>query len=318
MPEPEAPQAPQEAPKSPLNPSLPLSQQTNTLLKLMGDDPNKEPEKKEETPKEPEKENPEDKPKDPETPKEEVFLPEDYDDDEIERPIPVLEAKTWQEYVSKNIQPIQVSGTIGEERKVLSVYTEDQLPADFQFASDVDRLRYGRAFDRLERQAERLQQDFLQREQQIKLHEFEVQEAKDVASDLKWLQSRGVAPKFQYEDDDSRFNSDPAVKEVNEIYDLYKRVNNEYAQKFMGTNRTYRISFRDAADKYYASKVRQASRAEKPADKPPEKTSTQKERDKIAGKVSAPQGGDAGTAKPKAFAGMSFNDINRLVKANKI
>lgn len=311
MPEPDAPTAPAtetvETPKSPLRTDVPLTRQTTNILKLA----------QEEKPEDKKDEKQEEKPKEEEVPKPE-FLPEDYPDDEEERPAPApIEAKTWQEYVSKNVQPIQVVGRVGEEEKVFTVFTEDQLPKKFEFTSEIERLKTLRAFDRLERQAERLRDDFFQKEQEAKFHEFEVQEAKDVASDLKWLQSRGIAPKFQYEEDDPRFNSDPAVKEVNEIYNLYKKVNNDYAQRFVGTNRSYRISFRDAADKYYAARSRQSARAPK-EEKPVEKTPLEKDRDNISRKTKSPQGGDAHTAKPRAYKGMTFADVNRLFKAGKI
>jgi len=309
----EAPVAPtQTINTTALDSNKPLSQQTANIMKIM----ESMPDKKEEVPAEIKggKTPPETK-EEPneviETPNDDSFMP----DDEDEREVTPFEVKTWQEYVSSNVQPITITGKVGNEVKEFKVFTEDQLPADFEFRSDVDRMKYARAFDRLERKAEVLQQEFYRRQQNENIRQFEIQEAKDVSSDLKWLQSRGVIPKFEYDDTDPRFNSDPSVKEANAIYDLYKRVNQEYANKYMDSNRSYRISFRDAADKFYAMRGREAKpivKTNKPA-----KTPIQQQRDNINSK-SAPQGGDAHAAKPKAFRGMSFNDINRLAKAGKI
>jgi hypothetical protein len=317
---PVASEAPVAAPKmAPLNRDIPLSQQTGKIMKMM----ESLPEKKEEPVKEVKdapKEDTKDAPKDDVKKDVKTDTSEDtssYFDEEDEPEVKVtpLEAKTWQEYVSKGIQSLTIVGKVGDELKEFKAFTEDQLPADFQFNSDVDRLKYSRQFDRLERKAESLQQEFFQKQQQENIRQFEVQEAKDISSDLGWLQARGFVPKFQYEETDGRFNSDPAVKEANAIYDLYKKTNNEYAQKYMGTNRSFRISYRDAADKFYATKARTAP---KEPVKPAEKTPIQKQRDEIGGKVGAPQSGDAHTIKPRAFSGMTMTDINRLAKAGKI
>lgn len=293
-----------------INSNMPLSQQTGAILKLMEEEPKEEPKKEQKAePKvEAKEEVKEEKPQEPE------FLPEDYDDEEPTPQTPFTE--TLEQYGAKQLKPIQVNGVQNGEAKTYTVYTSRDLPADFEYNNTREASQYAELFIDLKLKAERVQQEYYQKEQGEKLRQFEVQEAKDVANDLKWLQSRGVAPKFQYEDDDSRFNSDPAVKEVNEIYDLYRKVNGEYAQKYIGTGRSYRISFRDAADKYYAQKVRQTARNPKEEPKA-DKTPIQKQRDTIAGK-SSPSTGEDGTVKPKAFQGMSFNDINRLAKAGKI
>ena len=307
---------PVEAPKMPtLNSDRPLSQQTNQILKIMDNMPEKGDKKESTVSPEPPVADPAKVEEPEETPLvvDNSFLPEDDE----ERHVEPLAFKTWQEYVTAGVQPLTITGKVGDELREFKVFTEDQLPADFQFNSDVDRLKYSRAFDRLERKAEGLQQEFYQKQQQENVRQFEVQEAKDISSDLTWLQSRGVVPKFKFDDNDPRFNSDDAVKEANAIYDLYKEVNNAYAQRYMGTNRSYRISYRDAADKFYAMKGRETARAPK-VEAPKAKTPIEQDRDKIAGKVGAPQGGDAHVAKPRAFQGMTMTDINRLVRANKI
>lgn len=324
MPEPTVATPPVTPPVTPpaLSKTVPLSQQTGKILALMNAMPEEDKTNGEvATPvKAPVK------PGEPEKPKEDVedkteptFLSEDIEDDDETPAVTPFEVKTWQEYVQAGVKPLRIEGTLGDERVAYDIFSEDQLPVGFKFDSEVAALKYGRAFDRLERQAESLQTEFYQKQQSEQMRVFEVQQAKDIASDLKWLQSRGVVPKFEYEESDPRFNTDPAVKEADAIYELYTKTNNQYAQKYMGTGRSYRISYRDAADKYYASQSRQAKVAPKEDDKgKPEKTPIQKQRDNISGKAGAPQGGDAQAVKPKAFQGMSFADINRLARANKI
>jgi competence protein ComGC len=243
------------------------------------------------------------------------------EDDEDEEPIVTApELGTWQEYVLKNLPNITARIVDAEGKtKTLQVKSDAELPAGFSFVDDAARSQFSRDIAGQEVRAQKLLDEYNQKQVQEQVRQFEVQEAKDVASDLKWLQSNGYIKKFQYAEDDPKFNSDPAVKEANAIYDLYKKTNNEYMRKYMNTNRTFRISYRDAADKYFAQQARQSK--DKPADKPVpkiEKTPTEKARDDIARKQGAPQGGDAGAAKPAAFKGMTFDDINRLARMGKI
>lgn len=241
-----------------------------------------------------------------------TFFP-DVEDEEFQT-ISDLPAKNVQEYISQNIQPIQVTGYVGDEVRTFSIYTEDGLPPNFKFDSDISRLKTERALARIEDKAKELQAEFIRNEEQKKQAEatkkFLEQEEKDAYDDLQWLQSRGIIPQFRYKQDDSRFNSDPAVKEVDEIYDLFKKINAEYAQRYAGTGRMYRISFREATDKYYANKYHAAR-------KPAEKTATEQERDNMARRGRVSQGGDAKTSKGR-YQVRSFNDINRLIKQGKI
>jgi hypothetical protein len=320
MPEPDAPVAPTPT----LTRDVPLSQQTNKILALMNAMPEDKPAEK---PVEKVVDKPDEKVADkptepvegtPEEPVTPTFLSEDTEDDE-EQPEVKPFNETLENYVSAAVKPIKVVGLQAGEPKEFTVYTQRDLPADFEYRNTREAALYAEEFVNLRLRAEAKQLEYNQKVNQEQVRVFEVQQAKDIASDLKWLQSRGVVPQFEYEESDPRFNSDPAVKEANAIYELYTKTNNQYAQKYMGSNRSYRISYRDAADKYYASQARQTKVAPV-ADKElkPEKTAIQKQRDNISGKAGAPQGGDAQVAKPKAFQGMSFSDINRLARAGKI
>jgi hypothetical protein len=129
-------------------------------------------------------------------------------------------------------------------------------------------------------------------------------------------------PAFQYAENDSRFNDDPAVKEANEILELYKTTNARYYQQSQqGNGRTiYRISYRDAADKYYAQKYRNAPKEDpKPApkaeDKKPEAKKNDAERKQAADKLGAPKGTSAENATPRRIRpGTTPQDIYRMYK----
>lgn len=317
----DAPAADAPAPVAPAAPKVslkqPLSEQTEALTKLLANAPERP-----------------DAPADVETPKEETVTDEQVEEEEVsEAPADIQEVEeedeepqpepvqlgTWQDYVMSNLPKITTRIKDGEGVKTVQIKSDTELPVGFEFADDSARSQFARDIASQELKAQKLLDEYNQKVAQEQMRQFEVQEAKDVASDLKYLQAHGVVPKFKYADTDSRFNTDPAVKEANAIYDLYKKTNQEYMQKYMGTNRSFRISYRDAADKYYAEQSRNkpATKEEAPK-KPLAKTPTDKERDTIASKQGAPQGGEAGTIKPRPFAGMSFDDINRLAKAGKI
>lgn len=296
-----------QTPKAPLISNKPFKQQMSDLLSTKLREPVEKKEEAKEI-----KEEVEDKPIQPVI--DDSYYPEP---DEDERPpVAPLESKTWQDHVAKNVQPIVITGMVGEEAKTFRVYTEDDLPSNFQFDSQLSMLKAQRAFNRLENQANKLRDEFVQQEnyqkQQAANQAFLAQEEKDEAADLHWLQSRGIVPEFKYESDDPKFNDDPAVKEANEIHELYLKVNAEYAQRYNGTGRMYRISFRDAADKYYSRKYH-SSRIEKPV----EKSATEKERDNMARRSKSPQGGDAKELKGR-YKARTFADVNRLIKQGKI
>jgi hypothetical protein len=301
--------APKQDPSTKLDPSKPLTQQTGKLLKIMENMPERKDgsteEKKEEV-------KPVEEPKQPET-----HVEVDEEDELPE--VAAFDTDLNQYFANANkegkLQPITAHGKIGDDLKSVSVYNETELPEGFTFVSDAARISFERALIRLENEANALKADFERKQsenrQQIEYREFMIQDAKDVDRDRKWLQANNILPKFQYGEDDPKFNSDPAVKEANEIYDLYKKVNDEYRSKSTSGRDFRRISYIDAADKYYAHKARTA-----PKEQP--KTQIQQQRNNVARKTTAPAGGDGNTLKPRAYAGMTFADVNRLARAGKI
>ena len=124
---------------APLSRDIPLNQQTGKILKIMENLPEKKEDKKDEPSVSEDKSDdkgtdtgdikPEVKTGEPEAPLESNFLEEDEDQPEVTP----FEVKTWQEYVAKGVQPLTIIGKIGDELKEFKVFTEDQLPADFQY-----------------------------------------------------------------------------------------------------------------------------------------------------------------------------------------
>lgn len=290
-----------EAKVKPMNPNRPLTGQVDKLLNQLGDEdvkpdevkPEAEPKEGEGEPKTPEVVEP--------TPPPEVTPepePDTPDEPEVELP-PVAK------YILENLPEIQTIGhTIDGKDKVYTVKRLEELPEDFEFASKRAEIAAMAAQSSQELNARQLLQDYQRQEQQAEYRKLQDLEAVEVQSDITSLQREGILPKFQYEPEDVKFNDDPAVKEANAIYDLFQKTN----QAYMTAKKTYRISYRDAADKYYLAK----SKAEA------KKTPPTPERTKAAEKVGAPSGASPSTRKGPLPSGTRPDQIYQLFKQGRI
>lgn len=289
VPTPETPTEPVEPKveaKPVVDPTKPLSRQIDKMLESV-------PEKKEETP-------------EPEEPKEDEAVEEPEDDlpepDEKE----VVDLPPVAKYILENLPSIQVLGhTANGKDKVFNVKRAEELPDTFEFASRRDEILFNSAIASQELNARELLTKYQQQEQQNKYQEYLNKEALEVQQDIDELQKEGLLEKFKYKSDDPKFNEDPAVKEANAIYDLFKKTNDAYIK----AGKTYRVSYRDAADKYYAAQARA---------KKPEATPAQKERTEVASKVSAPQGADPSKQRLRMPPGSRMKDIMKLYNQGRI
>lgn len=272
-----------------------MSQQADNFLKQLPEDKKEEPapeEKVEEPVKEPEV---------------------------IEEPEAVVEPEPeelpeWQKYVLEGLPHIQVlghttlaNGDPGKD-KIFNVKSYTELPADFEFASRRDELAFNAALASQEYKANDLVKEYQQKEQDLKVQQWRDADALDVQKDITRLQKEGVLPKFQYESDDPKFDSDPAVKEANDIYALREKINLGYRQQ----GRNYFISFEDAADKFYAAKARMTPKEE------PKPAPVRTEREEVAKKVSAPQSADPGKQRRTMPPGSTMRDVMKAYNAGRI
>lgn len=304
-------QEPEKAEEKPvLDTQKPLSRQVDKILEQLPkeDKDDKSDEKKPEEVPAPAKEESEDAVDE----KENVTAEDSPQETEIPQPdeidVEVKELPSWQQYILDKLPEIQTIGHTGEGKdKVFRVKRVEDLPENFEFASKRDELSFSAALASQEVNARDLLKQYQNEEQQQKYQEFQNQEAIDIQADIKALQKEGVLDKFKYSEEDAEFNSDPAVKTANAIYDLYKKTNDAYLREFSQTGRNYRISFRDAADKYFARQGRQAP-----------KPQARQERDKVATQVSAPQGASPDSQKRAMPIGSSMQDVLKLYKAGRI
>jgi hypothetical protein len=308
-----------EAPKLALNSRIPLQQQAGKIAKFMESTADKEEEK----PKEDEKK-PDEKPVEDTAKEETEQVVTEEEDEEVPPEQKSVELEPVAQYILKHLPTLTVRVKDGEGTKVLQYKDTSDLPADFEIATDADRAKFTSDVAMQTQRARDALNDYKQEELKKNIQQFEAQQAQDVADDVAYLQKRGILPEFQYKEDDPKFNSDPAVKLANEIYDLFEKINKQYAQKYANTGRTYRISYRDAADKYFARQSRtKVNEDQKAAEQPakPESKKTPKateERQQVARQQGAPQGGEASGNKFRPKKGMKLSDINRLVSQGKI
>jgi hypothetical protein len=300
----------QEVKKPILDPSRPLKGQVDRLLNSLPKEDEKVEEKKDEVV--------EDKPKeDVEEVPEEVELEEIPEETKLE-PLP-----EWQKYIVDNLPNIQVIGHQGEDGKdkVFNVKRLEELPDDFEFSSKRAELAFNAALAAQEVNARELLQKYRNEEAQRANKDFEALEAVDIQNDVKSLQKAGILPKFKYPVNDPRFNDDEAVQESNKIYDFYKKINDDYFAKYNGSGRMYRVSYEDAAYRYYALHPKEATPEVKEAIKKEEakpKSPEQVQREKAATKVGAPQGAAAeGKARPLRH-GTSLQSVYQLYKQGRI
>jgi hypothetical protein len=307
-------------PKAPAKPLIDstrsLSSQAATLTKIL-EQKGQEADKDEQKPVQKQEDKVPDAPKEGEQPKDDTHI-EPPEEDEPE-PVKPVELPAVAKFILDRLPNLTTRIKDGDKIKTVQFKDITELPEGFELADDATRAQFsadiaaqvGRAKDALN--------EYKQVELQNNVRKFEEQEAKEVAADLARLQRSGVLPKFQYKEDDDRFNSDDAVKLANKIYKLFKDTNNEY----MKSGKTYRITYADAADKYFAREARtKANESQKAADQPKEEkrqlTPAQKERQEIAKQTGAPSGGEPKPMRPSVRSGMTMNDINRLARMGRI
>ena len=298
-----------------INPNRPLNQQIDKMLEAVPEKDAKTEDKADDKPKsdESDKDKAADSDKDDDKKaKDDEAKPDNVEPDEDE-PAPVVELPPIAKYVMDRLPNIQAFGhTPGKTDKMVSVKRAEDLPAGFEFAGGREAERaFDRAHNANELTARDLLREYQVQEQKQQYDNLKTQEAKDIQSDLKELQRDGMLAKFKYSENDSRFNDDPAVKEANEIHKLYEATNQNYLNRKMN----YRISFRDAADKYYAQQSRKPVEDKKNDE--PKKSAEDVERERGAHKVTARTGADS-TTPTRMPAGSTTRDILRLLDQGRI
>lgn len=296
-----------------IDPTRPLSQQVDKMLEAVPEKEDKPDDKDDpaKTTDDPDKDSkPESPDKDDKTPD----GAEEDSDEETELDKPLEDLPPMAKYVMERLPEIEAIGHVpGKADKVYKVKRLEDLPSDFEFSGGkMAEMRFMAAHNANELNARELLGQYRQEEQKRQYDTLKTQEAKDIQSDLKQMQKEGLLEKFKYSENDSRFNDDPAVKEANEIHKLYEATNNSYINRKMN----YRISYRDAADKYYAQQSRAKPADDKKTDVP-KRSREDEERETGAHKVTTRTGAPADAPK-RMPAGSTTKDILRLLDQGRI
>lgn len=206
-------------------------------------------------------------PAEPETPAEATgfFADEGLDDNEpvvTTVPEPVQpqsqQGNALEQYVAQNIgQPITVRIKLGDTIQNVQAYSLANLPEGYEYASQADHDKAILGFNILASKAEKLVNDFNMQEAQKSADQFRNQEDIDIQKDIAYLQRQKQSGKdgldlFKTLDvNDPEFDSDPAVKEMQDVLEFYNKENNARWQLSQRNGGQYRpLTYRDAFKLY--------------------------------------------------------------------
>jgi len=156
-----------------------------------------------------------------------------------------------QKYIVDHLPPLTVRGKLADGSvREFKVYAPDQLPAEFEYASQTEFQRATLAFDRMERKAETLQNEFRTREQQQQTADFEKRDNEAIRQDIAKLQREGELPKFKTDVDDPNFTKDEAYKETQKVLTFMNERNAQYLAEYNQGRAFRRIGFEEAYHMY--------------------------------------------------------------------
>lgn len=185
---------------------------------------------------------------------EDGYTIDDGDEEEKEAPTTSTEIKqpsqltAEQQYIIDNISPFKVNVILPgkETAEVVEIYTSEQLPDGFKYASQKDADYSMMNSIQNDRKAEQLTQDFRNQESQKAAKEFKIREDNADRQDIGNLQRDGDIPRFKLEPNDPKFDSDPGVKLVNDVLKFKEEVNQRYMDEY-NSGRPYKhIGFEEA------------------------------------------------------------------------
>jgi hypothetical protein len=210
---------------------------------------------------------------------------------------------TW---VLEQLPNIHVIGTSKGEQVAIEVKRAEDLPNDFEFLSKRDEMIFSQNIADQTQRAVNLINRYNNEQQQASANKFSEQENRDIQGDIASLQREGLLGRFKYPTTDARFESDPAVKTMQEVLDYYNEQNQRRYAESQRTGRLFsRLSYRDA---FYLYQRQEASQQTDTQEQ--KKADTQrKAATKVLAKGSKGQG-DQGTAqRPRLRKNAGIDEI---------
>jgi hypothetical protein len=171
-----------------------------------------------------------------------------------------------QQYIVQNIgEPLVIRGTrgVGDDAKEveIKVFSPQEIPADFKFASEQQLLVAQEGFRRLENKAQDLLGKFRQDQSSNQAADFERRENESIREDIAELQKAGRFPKFTVRPGEANFDDSPEAKQVTDVLKFMNERNQYYLEQY-NQGRAYRhIGFAEAFSEWERTNPdRQASK----------------------------------------------------------
>lgn len=216
-----------------------------------------------------------------------------------------------QEYIAKNIgEPLVIRGIQGEgdnaKEVEIKAYTVNDIPANFRFSNDQQRLAAQTGFVRLENKAEQLLGSYRQQQSQTAAQDFERRENEGIRTDIAELQQEGLFPKFKVQPGAKGFDDTAEAKMVTDVLKIQQERNDLYLSQY-NQGRPYKhIGFREAYELYEKSNPDKQAEKARDADQKKEDA----ERTKVADKVSTNRGlTQSKIVKPTIRSGVTIDQI---------
>jgi hypothetical protein len=156
-----------------------------------------------------------------------------------------------QKHIVDNIgEPIVIRGIRGEGENAKEVeikaYGPNDIPADFKFANDQQRMVAQTGFYNIEQRANKLLGEFRQNQSAQAARSFEERENEGIRADVAELQKAGRFPKFTVRPGDAGFDDSPEARQMAEVLGIMTERNEMYLKQY-NQGRPYKhIGFSEA------------------------------------------------------------------------
>lgn len=165
----------------------------------------------------------------------------------------VILSSAEQKHIVDNIgEPIVIRGFRGEgeNRKEVEIkaFSPQDIPADFFFANDQQRMAAQTGFYNIEQRANKLLGEFRQNQSQSAARDFEQRENEGIRADIADLQKEGRFPKFTVRPGEQGFDDSPEAKQVAEVVKIMSDRNQTYYQQYQQGRPYKHIGFAEAFD----------------------------------------------------------------------
>lgn len=222
-------------------------------------------------------------------------------------------------HIRDNIgEPIVIRGIRGEgdnaKEVEIKVYSPNDIPADFKFQNDQQRMAAQTGFMGIEQKANKLLGEFRQNQSQTAAQDFERRENEGIRADVADLQKEGRFPKFTVQPGAAGFDDSPEAKQMAEVLTVMTEKNEMYFKQY-NQGRPYKhIGFAEAFDIWERKQSTAAATAKKDDE---QKKEDEERKERGAEKGSSNRGMNPGNiVKPTVRSGTTTRDILNRIDAD--